>query len=133
MVSLSPNGFRLRLHTALGAQHGHTAVQHAQGALHLDRKVHVTRGVDDIDAGVTPETGGRGGGDGDTTLLLLLHPVHGRRSLMGIADLMGLTGIVQDTLGQRGLTSIDVCHDTDVSRIMQRIFSWQLYKPSLLN
>jgi hypothetical protein len=77
VISLTPNGLRLRLNAALGAEDGHRTVQHAQGALHLNGEVHVARGVDDVDAvrlilmgRAGPEAGGSGGGDGNTTLLL---------------------------------------------------------------
>ena len=52
VVSLTPNGLRLGLNAALCAEDGHRAVQHAQGALHLDGEVNVARGVDDVDSGL---------------------------------------------------------------------------------
>ena len=63
------------MRSAVERRHG--AVEHAQGALHLDGEVHVPGGVDDVQALAFPEGGGRGGGNGDPPLLLLLHPVHG--------------------------------------------------------
>jgi hypothetical protein len=60
----------------------------------------VSRGVDDVDTvrlelltHTTPETGGRSGGDGDTTLLFLLHPVHGGGAIMNFTDLVINTGV----------------------------------------
>lgn len=52
-------------------------------------------GVNNVDAVLVPE--GRGGcaGDGNSTLLLLLHPVHGRLgmdSLIKVLDCMGCMG-----------------------------------------
>src|SRR5699024_5361836 len=61
--------------------------------------------------------------DGDTSLLLLLHPVHGSSTFMGIADLIVYTSIIQNTLGQCGLTRIDMSHNSDISGSLQRIFS----------
>ena len=130
VVSLTPNGLRLRLNAALGAHDGHRAVQHAQGALHLDGEVHVARGVNDVDAvglklvvGAAPEAGGSSGGNGDTALLLLDHPVHSGVTLMGLADLMVDAGVEQNTLGGSGLTSVDMSHDADISGLFQRNFS----------
>ena len=130
-VSLTPHGLGLGLHTALGAQNGHRAIQHAQGTLNLNSEVHVARSVDDIDTGgrelilgTLPETGGSGGSDGDTTLLLLGHPVHGSSTVMGLADLVIHAGVVQNTLGRGGLTGIDVRHDTDITDVFKRCFSW---------
>ena len=114
-VRLTPNRLGLGLHAALGAEHRHRAVQHAQRTLHFNGEVHVTGSVNDVDAVLFPETGGRSGGDGNTTLLLLLHPVHGRSAVMRFTDLVVDTGVVQNTLGGGRLTGIDVCHDADVS------------------
>src|SRR5690606_814870 len=81
LVGLAPHGLALGLHTSHGAEQRHGTVQHAQAALHLHGEVHVARGVDQVDLVGLPAVlprGGRGGaGDGDTALLLLLHPVHG--------------------------------------------------------
>ncbi len=126
VISLTPHGLGLRLHAALGAHHGDRAVQHTQRTLHLHSEVHVTRGVDDVDTrlgelvlGALPVTGGSGGGDGDTTLLLLFHPVHGSGSLVRLADLIVDARVVQNTLGRGGLACINVGHDADISRIFQ--------------
>ncbi len=49
LVSLTPNGLRLRLNTTLSGQNGHRTVQNAQRALDLNSEVNVARGVDDVD------------------------------------------------------------------------------------
>ena len=115
VVSLSPDGLGLRLNAALCTQNGNAAVQHAQGALHLNGEVNVTRGVYDVDTGIAPETGGSSGSDGDASLLLLLHPVHGGGTLMGLTYLVVDAGVVQNTLGSRSLAGINVSHDTNIS------------------
>jgi hypothetical protein len=38
-------------------------------------------------------------------------------ALMDLTDLVGLTGVVKNTLGRGGLTGIDVSHDADVTGI----------------
>ena len=119
MVRLAPNSLGLGLHTALGAQHSHATVQNAQGALHLNGEVHVARSVDDVDAAGLPVAGSRSGGDGDTTLLFLRHPVHGSRAFMGLTDFIVDAGIEQNTFRSRRLTSIDMGHDTDISGIFK--------------
>ena len=98
-ISLTPYVFRLRFYAALCTEDADSAIQHTQGALYFNSKVYMTRSVDDVDSVILPEASGRSGGDGNTTLLFLLHPVHLGGSLMGITDLMGLSGIIQDTLG----------------------------------
>ena len=119
MVSLSPNSLGLRLNTALCTKNRHASVQHSQGTLDLCGKVDVTRGVDDVDAGAVPETGGSGRGDGYATLLLLLHPVHGGGTLMGLTELVVDTGVEQNTFRSRGLAGVDMSHDTDISRFLK--------------
>ena len=68
-----------------------------------------------------PERGGRGGGDGDAALLLLLHPVHGRGAVVDFADLMGLAGIVEDALGRRRLPGVDMSHDAEIAVVFDRV------------
>ena len=63
--------------------------------------------------------GGRcSGGNGDTAFLLLDHPVHGCATFMHFSDLVGFTRIEKDAFRSRGLTGIDVSHDTDITNIM---------------
>ena len=119
LVRLAPHRLRLGLHALLAVEHGHGTVQHAQGALHLDREVDVAGGVDDVDLVVLPEAGHRGGRDGDAALLLLLHPVGGRRAVVGLAQLVVDTRVEQDALGGGGLAGIDVGHDADVADLVQ--------------
>ena len=89
--------------------------------------------VDDVDAVADrpragpssgcPEAVGRGRGDGDAALLLLVHPVHGRGAFVDLADLVVDAGVVEDALGRRGLARIDVGHDADVARLLERVFA----------
>ena len=119
LVGLPPNLLGLRLDTFLAVEHRNGAVQHAQAALHLDGEVDVPGGVDDVDLVVVPEAGGRRGGDGDPALLLLLHPVHGGGAVVHLTDLVADTGVVEDALGRRRLTGVDVRHDADVADLGQ--------------
>src|SRR5271169_6060945 len=70
--------------------------------------------VDDVEALVMPESGGRGRRDGDAALLLLLHPVHGRSAVVHFADLMRLAGIIEDALSGRRFPGINVGHDAEI-------------------
>ena len=47
-----------------------------------------------------PEAGGCSGLDGDAAFLFLSHEVHRRGAVMGLADLVVLAGVVQDTFGR---------------------------------
>src|SRR5690606_475987 len=122
LVGLAPHRFGLRLDATDRTQHEHRAVEHAQGALHLDGEVDVARGVDDVEAVLLerlvhalPEAGGGRGLDRDAALLLLLHPVHRRGAVMDFAELVVDTGIEKDALGRGGLAGIDVGHDAEVA------------------
>src|SRR6516164_1596179 len=123
LVRLAPNGFGLRLHTGDGVKHANRAVQHAQGAFDFNGEINVAGGINDVDAVFLVETGptggGRGAGDGDAALALLLHPVHGGRAFVHRTDLIGHTRIEQDALGRRGLPGVDVRHNPDVARIFE--------------
>ena len=66
-----------------------------------------------------PEAGGGRRLDGDAALLLLSHEVHRRGAIVGLADLVVLAGVVQDTLGGGGLAGIDVSHDADVTDLVE--------------
>ena len=123
VIRLSPDRFGLRLDAAFGTEDGHAAIEHTQGTLDLNGEVHVTRGVDDVDAGTFPEASGRGARDGDAALLLLLHPVHGGSALMGLADLVVDAGVEQNAFRRRRLAGVDVRHDTDISCVFQGILS----------
>src|SRR3546814_3771174 len=86
--------------------------------------------VDDVDPVLAPGTGRRGRRDGDAALLLLLHPVHDRRTLMGLTDLVGPAGVEEDALGGRGLAGVDVRHDTEIAVQLERSRAGHRIAPS---
>ncbi len=51
---------------------------------------------------------------------------------MGFAELIVNTGIEQDTLGSSCLTGVDMCHDTDITVILQFAFSCHDLSSSIL-
>src|SRR5690606_22220049 len=114
-----PNLLGLRLDTFLAVEDGDGTVEHTQRTLHLNSEVDVAGCVDDVDLVVVPEGGGSSRGNSDTPLLLLLHPVHRRRTLMGLTELVVDPGVEQDPLGGGGLTGVDVGHDADVSDLVE--------------
>ena len=114
LVSLSPNGFGLRLNAALCTKHRDGSVKNSQRTLNFNGEVDVAGSVDDVDPVLFPETCRSSGSDGDTSLLLLLHPVHGRGSVMDFADFVVDAGVKQYPLGGGRFTGVDVRHDTDV-------------------
>jgi hypothetical protein len=52
--------------------------------------------------------------------LFLLHPVHGGGAVVHLSDLVVHARIEQDPLGRRRLPGIDVSHDADVARALER-------------
>ena len=115
LVSLPPDGLGLGFDSGNSVKDGDGTVKDTEGTLDLEGEVDVTGGVDDVDAVVVPGAGGGSGGDGDSTLLLLFHPVHGRTTLVNLSDLVTLSGVVKDTLRGGGLSGVDVSHDTNVT------------------
>ena len=119
-VGLAPHRFRLRLDPGDRVEHRDRAVEHAQAALDLDREIHVARRVDDVDPVVEPKAGRRGRSDRDAAFLLLLHPVHRRGAFVHLADFVGAARIVENPLGGRRFTGIDVRHDADIAIPLER-------------
>ena len=122
LVGLTPDGFRLRLHAAHGAIHHASTVKNAHRTLHFDGEVDVAGGIDDVDPvfgkvifHAFPETGGRSGRDRDATLLLLLHPVHGGRTVVHFSDLVVHTGLEQNPLGSGCLAGVNMSGNTNVA------------------
>ena len=131
LVGLAPDGLRLRLDAGDRVEHGDRAVEHAQRALDFGGEVDVARRVDDVDAVIAPEAGGRGGRDRDAALLLLLHPVHDGGAFVDLADLVRDPGVEQDPFGRGRLAGIDVGHDADVPRLVLVMLAWPLLEFSV--
>jgi hypothetical protein len=124
---LLPWRFRLRLYATDRTQHRNRAVEYAQAALDFDREVNVSRGVDDVDTMLLellchagPETGSGSGGNRDTTLLLLLHPVHNGSAVVNLTNLVRYAGVKKYAFGRRCLTGINVRHDADIAITLDR-------------
>src|SRR5690606_23373467 len=97
-------------------------VEYAQGALYFNGEVNVAGGIDDVDTvllvlllGTLPESGNSGGGNGNTPLLLLRHPVCGPGTIMGLAHLVVHASVIQDPFRGCGFARIDVRTNTDIS------------------
>ncbi len=115
LVGLAPDGFRLGLDPTHGAEHADRTVQHPQRAFHLDGKIHVAGGVDELDVGFVPLAGGDRRGDRDAAFLFVGHPVHYRLPVVDLADFMGFAGVVEDAFGNGGFAGINMGNDADVA------------------
>src|SRR4030042_3286386 len=114
-VSLPPNCFGLGLYASHRTKDSNRPVQDTKGTFTLYREIDMSRGIDDIDPIILPETGGGGGGDGDPSLLFLFHPIHGCGALIHLANPVGHAGVIEDPLCSGRLSRIDVSHDADVT------------------
>ena len=85
---LPPDRFGLRLDSAARRQDCNRAVEHSQRTLDLDREIHMPRRIDDVDSMILPKTGRRRRSDRNAALLLLHHPIHRRRAVVHLADLV---------------------------------------------
>ncbi len=110
----------MRLDAGDRVEHRHRAVEDTHGAFHLDGEIHMAGRVDDIDAVIVPETGGRGRSDGDAAFLFLFHEIHGGGAVMDFADLMGSAGVIKNALRRRRLAGIDMRGNADISVAVER-------------
>ena len=83
----------------------------------------MSRCVDDIDAVVAPKTCCCSGGDSDAAFLFLLHPIHRGAAIMDLAHFVRFSGVIQDPLGRRRLTGINVRHNTDITKSIKGCFA----------
>ena len=64
---------------------------------------------------IIPKAGGSRRLDGNSTLLLLLHEIRSCSPVMDLTRLVDFTGQLEDSLGRRGLTGINVRKDANIS------------------
>ena len=112
LTSLTPNSFRLRFYTANGIENTNRTIENSQRPFHFSGKIHMTGSINYIDLMVLPETSCSCRGDSDSTLLLLLHPVHRCITVMHFTNFMTLTRVIKNTFSRCCLTSIDVSDDS---------------------
>ena len=128
-VRLSPDRFGLRLHARHRAEDHHPTIEHPQGALDLGGKIHVPGRVYNVDVVIQPMAFCGGTGNGNAPLLLLNHPVHGGGPFVDLPHFVVLAGVIQNALGRRGFSRIDVGHDTNVANR----FNWLPSSHSTVN
>ena len=119
-ICLTPNGFRLGLHSTHSAKDSHGTVKHPHRPLHLYRKVHVAGRINNVDEAIPPFTSSSGRSNGNTPLPLLLHPVHGGSTFMNLAHLVVSPRVVQDALGGGGFPGIDMSCYAYISNMLKR-------------
>jgi hypothetical protein len=75
----------------------------------------VTRGIDNIDPMAFPKTGGGSRSDGNSTLLLLIHPIHGGFPIVDLPHFLGDPGVKEDPLSGGGFTGVNMGHDANIA------------------
>ena len=119
-ISLTPDCFRLWLNPAYRTKYRYRAIKNPERTLDFNSEVNMPRCVNNINVIISPAASCCSRGNGNTTLLLLLHPVHSSGAFMDFADLMRNTGIIQDTFCCCGFAGVNVCHDADISIFFKR-------------
>jgi hypothetical protein len=118
---LPPNGLGLGLDTAYSTKDGDHPIKHPHGALYFNGEIDVTRGVDDIDAIIFPAGGNGRSRDGDASLSFLFHPIGDGGTIVHLTHLVDYPRIEKDPFCRRGLASINMRGNTDISNSVQRV------------
>ena len=113
-------GQRLGLHTLGGIHHQNGTLTGGQTAADLVGKVHMARGVDEVElvgfAVLGSVVQGNGAGfDGDAALPLDVHVIE---DLILHDALVHALGQLQDAVRQGGLAVVDVCNDAEISDVV---------------
>ena len=115
------------------AEHNDGTVQHSERSLNLNCEIYVSGRIDDVDSvfieltvHTAPKTSGRSGRNGDTALLLLLHPIHGGSTIVHLTYLVRNTGVKKNAFGSSGFTGINVGTNSDIAIAVNRGFASQL-------
>lgn len=125
-VRLAPDRFALGLDPLHGAEDGHCAVEDPEAPFHFNGEIDVSGRVHQVEPVVVPGADGGGGGDGDSPLLLLGHPVHDRFAVVDFPHLVGFTSVEEDAFGHRGLAGVDVGDDADGADLVEGGGPWDL-------
>ena len=126
-LHLTVNSDGLRLDAFHAGQNEDCTVQHAEGAFHFNREVHVPRGIDDVDsvlfAGnrVSPVSEGGCRLNRDAAFAFEFHGVHRSADAVfttNFVDCVNTLCEIEDTFGEGSLTRVNVGRDTDVSMVL---------------
>ena len=120
------------MNTGDGIEHRARTVKHAETSLDFRSEVNVARRIDDVDCNVVPLASCGSRGDGDSTLLLLRHPVHGGGTFVHFTDFVRASRVVKDALSRSRLTSINMSHDADIPHFVQRCSASHSVNPVFL-
>ena len=77
----------------------------------------MARSINDVDAAIHPVACRCRRRNRNAALLFLLHPVHNGGSLVHLAHLVSATRIIEYSLGDGGLTGINVGNECNISDV----------------
>jgi hypothetical protein len=117
-LRLMPNRFGLGLHPVNRVKNRHRPVQYPQGPFHLGEKIHMTRGINDVNLVIPPPGSSGGALDSYSPRLFLFHPVHDSFAIVHLADAMALARVVKDPFGSSSFSRVDMGHDADIPHRM---------------
>ena len=101
----------MRLHAVRAADDEHRIIEHLQRALHLGGKVHVPRCVEQCDRRVAERHARLPRKDRDAARTLERVRVHVRIFMVDTAEIADRARAVEQRLGQRRLSGVDVRQD----------------------
>ncbi len=107
---------RLRLDALDRRDDEDRAIEHAEDALDLGDEVGVAGRVDEVDREVADEERGDRGPDGDAAFALEVERVGLGGAGVDAADVVDRAGGEEESLGEGGLTGVDVGEDAEIER-----------------
>ena len=113
-----------------GRDDQHRAVEDAEDALDLRDEVGMAGRVDEIDGEVAQEERGDRRSDGDAAFALEVERVGLGRAGVDAADVVDRAGGEEESLGESGLTGVDVGEDAEVERAHGTSCRARRYGPS---
>ena len=115
-----PGGVRLDLDALDGADHENRQVSHSECGVHVADEVRVARAVDEVDLVVLPFEGRQRQRQRKVALLFLgIEVAHGR-AVFDTSHAGDSAGLVEQSLGQAGLSGSAVSDQCDVADLFRR-------------
>ncbi len=108
---------RLRLDALYGRDDEDGAVEHAEDALDLGDEVRVAGRVDEVDREIAKDERGDRGPDRDAAFALEVEGVGLGGAGVDAADVVDRAGVEEESLGESGLTGVDVGEDSEIERV----------------
>ncbi|MFT6864260.1 MAG: hypothetical protein ACJAVK_002824, partial [Akkermansiaceae bacterium] len=90
-------------------------IENLQRTIDFNREVNVPWSIDDVHAITVPETSRGSGLNGNSPLSFLDHEIGRGLAIVDLTRFVNFTGELEDPLGGRGLSGINVCEDANVT------------------